>query len=538
MQRNETVSLRTEANAGRLFSSYLCFFFSYLLIVFFLHFFGIEALYRHPTPFYGFFKPVFNTILVPVLIASSLTIFWTIAWYPLLGDLFIRRNLTIWLGTVVFVSAVGLLQYSKNAALRSYFLKDLGQVPAHVWVGFFAAVFFFGVKQAYLTGLSQSGRSARETFFVLIAIYVFTVVFAISLAMLRGGWEGVAAPYARQSYEYINDIGKGMTIRGFFREYNKLHPYLSMHSKVHPPGPVVLLWILADLGAGRTPLGLSLATVFFGSLTVFPLYMWIKDMADRQTALWASLLYSLSPMIVLFTATSADILFMPFTVTTLFLFGRAVRGGSLWYGFGAGVGYAIMSLLSFSLIGVGVFFGFVGLFGVFSSERRKFVFRTAVVMAITLVLFHGLVRLWSGFDVIACFRLCKEQFDTDQSLLDRLGPRYPWWAWKFFNPMCWIFFVGIPITVLTYQFVANAKGQSRVIAIILVGTLLGLNMLYLARGEGERSAMYIFPFFVLPAAMRLNEMVCAQNAVTPLAVTVFFMAFQTWFVESYLYTYW
>jgi len=40
-----------------------------------------------------------------------------------------------------------------------------------------------------------------------------------------------------------------------------------------PAGPIALLWLLSFL-VGRDPLPLSLATMFFGALGVWPLYLW------------------------------------------------------------------------------------------------------------------------------------------------------------------------------------------------------------------------------------------------------------------------
>ena len=43
-------------------------------------------------------------------------------------------------------------------------------------------------------------------------------------------------------------------------------------------------------------------------IAVLPLYLWAKEITDRRTARFACLVYALMPSIVIFTATSADIL--------------------------------------------------------------------------------------------------------------------------------------------------------------------------------------------------------------------------------------
>ena len=81
----------------------------------------------------------------------------------------------------------------------------------------------------------------------------------------------------------------------------------------------------------------------------------------------------------------------------------------------------------------------------------------------------------------------------------------------------------------------GAKGG---LFIVFALTILALDILYLARGEGERSAMYVLPFAAIPAAHMLDELGRKAESVGPLFVTVSFLAFQCWFIESMFYTYW
>ena len=354
--------------------------------------------------------------------------------------------------------------------------------------------------------------------------------------MIRGGLAGISQAYDRQAYEYISDIGYGMSIRGLFEQYETLHPHLSMHAKVHPPGPIAILWVMS-FGVGREPLALSIATILFGSLSVVPLYFWVKDMCSAQTAVMTSVLYATMPTIVLFTATSADITFMPFTLTTLFLFWRAITRSSMRYAAAAGVGYGLMSIISFSLIGVGIFFGLVGLWHLKSEETRGAVIKTAVIMVVSLVGFHLLIYFWSGMNIFHVFDMSKNQFDIDQMHLDDLDPRYPSWAFRIINPLCWFFYAGIPISLLCIRQFFH-KSDAQMWALGFAATLVVLNFLYLGRGEGERSAMHIMPFIVIPAGYWISERVRETGSWNPFWVTWGFLVVQCWLTEIVLYTYW
>lgn len=392
----------------------------------------------------------------------------------------------------------------------------------------------------------------------LAVLVVFAAAFPAAVAMIRGP-DAIAHAYSRSAYEYINDVGVGGSIRGLFHDYEKYHAHLSMHSKVHPPGPVAILWLLSFV-VGRTPMGLSIATILFGALSVIPMYYWARDMLGPRRGFLATLLYVVAPTIVLFTATSADIAFMPFTITSLFLFWRAIHpnrsaavpaatqdltsatrrtlASSTLYALAAGIAYGLLGLISYSLLSIAAFFAFVGLWRLPDARYRGAVVRTAVVMLAAAVGLHYLVFLWSGYNSIDVFLLSKQQFDTDQANLDALDPRFAAIWWRFINPLCWFFFAGIPVSVLAVGCFANAALRRNALVWIAGLSLLVFDILYLARGEGERSAMYIVPFLVLPAACRLDSLIAAAGTWRPLTATLAFLGLQCIAIECVLYTYW
>jgi len=383
----------------------------------------------------------------------------------------------------------------------------------------------------------SGGPSRRAMAWYVFGVIAFSFLFAGSVAVLRGGLDGISQAYQRQTYEYIGDIGRASSIRALFQDYPKIREYLSMHAKVHPPGPIALLWLIS-YGIGQEPLALSLATMVFGALGVIPLYLWCADVAGKRVAVICSALYALMPAIALFTATSADILFMPFVLWTLFLFWRATQRKPLAYGLAAGVVYGLCSLLSFSLLSLGAFFAIAGLWLLFNRERRWKVVGTAAAMVAGFLAVHGAVRWWSGFDIVACFHDCKTQFDLDQAHLDEATPRYPAWVFRLANPATWFYFAGIPVSLLLIWRLLRPERHTRGLFLVFGLTLVALNFLYLGRGEGERSAMYIMPFLAVPAAHMLDRLSGQGRRLAPVAATLGFMAFQCWFTESVFYTFW
>lgn len=511
----------------------------YLVAMFVLWRIGLEGIYGHPTPFYALYAPTTGTVwaagLTALLLSAGYVSFCR-SWSPATVRAFL-------FGTVLIGAAsLALSFWSAHAAgqslyghLRPYVMGLVWQFPAMLVAG--AGAFLF--HRRMLPFLAADGApEGRTVWKILAGLCLYSIVFACAIAMIRGGVDGIAHAYGRTSYEYIGDIGKTRGIQALFTQYLDIHEHLSMHAKVHPPGPITLLWLFSLFLLSTSPLVLSLATVVFSATAIFPLYGWTKRLTDARTALIACLCYVLVPSVVLFTATSADALFTPFTLTTLYCFERAIRSRSARFALAAGVGYGMMALLKYSLIGIGAYFGLVGLWLLRSPETRRNVVQTAALMIVGSGAVLWGVYLWSGFNNYEAFLVAKAQFDLDQAHLDDLSPRLPAWTYRILNPACWFYFAGIPVSLLFLKALFHAGPADRARWVVFVLTLIALNVLYLARGEGERSALYLIPFLVVPAARYLERVTAGGRHAGPLWATLAFLGFQCWFTETVFYTYW
>jgi len=526
--------LRFKTSNGRvaqlLADAYLRATILYLAFVALLWFVGLEGIHGHPFPFYAQWAPVFtgsvasSVVFGVVAIALGVRLPRQARWKPVcyaVGGLLVA-------GGTVFLLASG---------------GEDTRMTAIAVTGFVLSTAFLGGAAVLLVRVVESGGGDPGVWFpqrrrrVLFGVFVFAVLFPILVASIRGGPAAIAHPYERAAYEYVTDIGVGGSIPGLFAEYAEVHPHLSMHSKVHPPGPIAILWLMSYV-VGRTPFMLGLATVVFGGLSVFPMHALAREILTPRAALVAALLYACVPTIVLFTATSADILFMPFTLATLLCFWRALHRPSIGYALVAGALYGTLGLISFSLLTVGAFFGFIGLWRLGSPKTRMAVIRTAALMLVAVVAVHGAAYLTTGYNSIEVFELAKAQFDADQANLDLADPRLPSWAWKIANPLAWFFYLGVPVSLLCLWRVVRPGRDARGWVWSIALTLLVLDILYLARGEGERSAMYIVPFVVLPAAHMLDDWMAEADSWRPAIVTLLFLGVQSIAIECMLYTYW
>lgn len=481
---------------------------------------GFESIYAHPTPFYALYSPAFDTFFVPGFAGGLMVLLWAV---------FTRRSWRVFAACGLFLLALAAVA-RPNAGQIQTLLWHLPVLTLFAGAGTVSALFL----RRHDWTANPWDLSARN---FLLAVTGFSFLFCCGVAMLRHGFTGIAQAYQREAYEYVGDIGKTSSIPQLFTRYVAIMPYLSLHARAAPPGPIVILWLLSYV-VGRSAMALSLATVAVGVAGIVPLYYWAREVTSERVARTACLVYLFVPSVVLFTATCAEILFMPFTLGTLFCFDRALRRNRWGYAAAAGAGFACMSLLKFTLIGFGAYFAFTGLCFLRARETRGAVIRTAVLMLATFLAVHLALRWWTGFDVVECFRAAKIHFDMDQAKLDLITPRLSGWVYRFLNPVCWFYFAGIPVSLLFLWRLLRPEPGTRTLFLIVGLTLFVLNLLYLGRGEGERSAVYVFPLLVVPAAHALDQLCIRSRSLAPLAATLAFLAFQCWLTEAYFYTYW
>ena len=525
---------------------------------------GIEAIYDSPTPFYAVIKPVFTNLSAPLTVLAGMLIgLMLLRRLTPTGTRHLDRWLVVMIGALIVVAFAGALFTGLGDWGRQTWRHLL---PILIWF-LFCGVMLRVIKRVDLLETDPDPRTVR---WLLAGMILFLFLYAAAIAGLRDGFDGIAQAFMRQKYEPIGDIGLGGSLRGLFHDFVKLQPHLSLHARMHPPGAIGIVWILSWV-VGNSSLGISFGVMAIGALTLIPLYLWFRDLTNTRTALIGCLLFTVVPSITLFTATSMDITFLFFGVWSLFLFDRAIMTHSVKWAIAAGVGYGVLSMVHFSLLTLGAYFGFVGLYRILVAPKRiaeiLFITRTAVLMLGGAIGFDYLIYLWSGCNIVNVLAM---EFEGAASLIfqkmgwldtafvqglypqwaqlppmDLVGqaeadmaPRFTMFAWRFITPFCLMYYVGIPITVLCYWRLRRPRPETKHRYILFLLTLFVLNLLYLAKGEGERSAMYFLPFLVLPAADLLEHITQEAKSVSPLTATFAFLAWQAWFTECVLYTYW
>lgn len=408
-----------------------------------------------------------------------------------------------------------------------------------------------------------------------IAIICFLAI-NISVAQIDGfreigtedGPERILAllePYTRTSLEYYGDVPRidELGLRVFLRDFSKpeLFDTLSGHTRTHPPGGVIFLWLVSKI-FGYNLLSASLVSVLFTAIVVVPFYKLAERLYDEKVALYALLLFLITPNFVMFTTTSMDGPFSVFPIFSLYLFYEAreretasdmTLGTFRSYSLLTGISLALGMFMTYSTVVVGVFLCVIALL-----ERKRFVqyLKVLAFAAIGFIGFYLLLFVLTGFQPLealwAAIKKDEAGMGTGFESIDR------YFHLSFANLFAFLIGVGIPITVVWLRQLGSTfkewkqnsalseleenqprtpwifnpeKSDTFVIGFLI--TLLYFTFSTLFTMEVERIWIFMVPFFVIPVAKYLTE-----RPRSDFYWVAGILVFQLIISEVLLYTYW
>jgi hypothetical protein len=219
----------------------------------------------------------------------------------------------------------------------------------------------------------------------------------------------VLYPYTQPFTSYadvpkVETKGPANFLRNFPRRL--LNDMMANHSRTHPPGPVLFLWVVSRLfGPGLVPAWL--ATVFFSSLTTIPVFFLARDLYGETAARRALALFLLVPSVILFTTTSMDGPMMVFLVAAIWAFLRATAEGAHWWrgAILSGLALALASFMTYTASFLLLFFGVIAVLAFFADRPRfRRIVRIVPIAAFTGLAFYGALYLAVGYDPIAALK--------------------------------------------------------------------------------------------------------------------------------------
>ncbi len=386
----------------------------------------------------------------------------------------------------------------------------------------------------------------NTTQLILIAIICF-IAITISVTLIDGynniGNEeepkwilALLEPYTRTGLEYYGDVPRieDLGLQGFLRDFSKpeLFNTLSGHTRTHPAGGVVFLWLVSKV-FGYNLLSASLFSIFFTAIVIILIYKLGEHLYDETVALYALLLFLITPNFVMFTGTSMDGPFSVFPILSLYLFYKAREQETKPdieltafrpYSLLTGISLAIGMFMTYATVVIGVFLCVIA---ILEYKQLKQYLIVLAFAAVGYIGFYVLLFIITGYDPItstwAAIKKDEAGLGSGFESIDRF------FHLSIGNLFAFLIGVGIPITAVWFrQVFATFSDWRRNTAVTqedssssarpwflrfekadtyLIGfciTLFYFTFSTWFTMEVERIWIFMVPFFVIPVAKFLK----------------------------------
>lgn len=208
--------------------------------------------------------------------------------------------LVAWLVLVLLARAWALRLVARNGvdSLRLGAAPLVGRGDFHPGPGTLVAV---GAGLAVAAVAPVVGRLRWR--WLLLVVLALAVVWPVALNTTRGA-QGLTAPLTREDDEYLPEIGAVGSPGAFLRGFPDHIDDYNVHVRSHPPGFLLLLWSMDEVGLGGA--GWAAALCILGGAVAAPaVLIATRDVAGEGAARRAAPFVAVSPA-ALWVATSAD----------------------------------------------------------------------------------------------------------------------------------------------------------------------------------------------------------------------------------------
>jgi hypothetical protein len=372
---------------------------------------------------------------------------------------------------------------------------------------------------------AAGGRRSRLAWLAGSLVGAFSLDLAV--AALGGGPAAWRAPIAYAG-EYAPAVGQVGPIREFLREFPERVPALPTFPNQHPPGPTVLYALVDRVWSGLD--GAAIATVAIACLGLLVVAALARDELGAAGERMAVVCWALAPAVVLYSATSADAMWVPVLGGGALAAHRGLLRRSLPWTVAGGALLWMGSMLTYAAVLVLPFLAVRAAAVAWSPPAAphpsappdpaapspppaapdpphpsdlpawRRVVRWAVVTTATVLALAALLWLVAGYGVVAGLRAVGRSYDAATAAHTRV-----WRTWVVGDLAAFVAILGFPLAA---GLLAGTGGALRrrawgsfevaTLATLLTGALWGFT-----KGEVERMWQFLVPFAVVVAAGQL-----------------------------------
>jgi hypothetical protein len=375
---------------------------------------------------------------------------------------------------------VGLIARSTGHRLGTGLAPFMASIDprATLWVPLAVVAFAIG---ALLLGPRLLDLPRSPPAFAVV-IFVLSLALRLVLGLARGGagqWDAVFARSPEAPHEYLPALAAlRIGVHAFLSRFAEIAPTLPTHPSGHPPGMLLTLHLLGITG----PTGMAALTIGVGALAVPLTYVLGRSLLDDSRARIATLLVGFSPAVLIIGVSSADSLYATLALAAA----CALLASRPAFRLLGAPTLALASFFSPALLAIGAWSLLL------RALRREWAaaIRLGLACALAFVVFYVLMRLLTGFDLIATIHAIDADYRRGVA-----GGR-PYWFWLFGSPAAFLVALGIPVAWLALR----ALGRRDPVAVGLAVVIVISSVLGYTKAETERIWLFLVPLACLAAA--------------------------------------
>lgn len=380
---------------------------------------------------------------------------------------------------------------------------------------------------------------------VLPAAFAAVLAMNATTAMMDGGpdaiWKAFDA-FLRGGADFWGDVPtvRATGVSPFLRSYVQHLYHYSVHTRTHPPGPVLTLYFVGCvLGPGVK--AASWSAVVITATAVVPFFLLLRRLAGRQIATVALALYVVAPSLVLYGATSMDGVTLVPLLWTMYFLQRGIDKPGIGIGLLAGASIAVSLMMSYVVVCVGALAALYAAQEVVANRGKLWSVVGCLTIAI-LVTVGAFVMLdaLTGFDLVKSFEASRF-FDHDIMRTFKMSfPRYI--DISLSNLMAFLIGIGFPVVILwgkqTARSVKFRRDWTAADRFNAAGAVCVLVMSFakLFTHETERIWLFFMPPALLGAASWIVRAGGKSVRLREWAMGLMFA--QTWLFQLLLFTLW
>jgi methylthioxylose transferase len=367
------------------------------------------------------------------------------------------------------------------------------------------------IAAALVAAAAPGARGRRSRPLWLAGSLAGAFALDLAVAALGGGPAAWRAPLAYIG-EYAPAVPQVGPIPQFLRDFPERVPTLPTFPNQHPPGPTVLYALVDRVWSGLD--GAAVATVAMACLGLLVVAALARDELGATGERVAVVCWALAPAVVLYSATSADAMWVPVLAGGALAAHRGLLRRSLSWTIAGGVLLWMGSMLTYAAVLVLPFLA-VRAAAVALAPRRlrarddaevpappawRWVVRWAAVTTATVLALAALLWLLAGYDVVAGVRAVGRSYDAATAAHTRV-----WWTWVLGDLAAFVAILGFPLAAGLLAGTGGAlrrrawgSFEAATLASLLTGALWGFT-----KGEVERMWQFLVPFAVVVAVGQL-----------------------------------